>query len=84
MYTVDENGNKKKIEQFRGPPESAQAPVREHFKENYTHNKKKCPMWLYWVLGGVALAIILLLIWWLTKSGRSESKTTETFGFRFY
>jgi cobalamin biosynthesis Mg chelatase CobN len=90
MYTVDANGKKKKLsaESFRGPSETTQrrrAPVRE----NYGSDKKKCPTWLYWVLGAVAIVILFLLIWWLTKKGRKRQSMAsggamQKFGFRFY
>ena len=86
MYTVDTNGNKKKI-----VTESFQDPIREPYTENYTSGKKKCPIWLYWVLGAVALLAIIMLIWWLTKKGRdhdggtmNSGEVSQRFGFRFY
>ena len=73
MYYVDKNGNKIRKEPFQNPSEMAQlrrAPVRE----NYT-GSKKCPVWLYWVLGGIALIVLIVLItMWLKPKKKVINK----------
>ena len=92
MYFVNHNG-KKKIETFRNPSEMTQRR-RAPIVENYGSGKKKCPGWLYWVLGGVALLVLIILTVWLimskrkkgsyTKAGSPGGAAMQRFGFRFY
>jgi len=97
------NGKKVKaqFENFKSLSEESQlrrAPIRESYQhpsvEHY--NKKKCPVWLYAVLGGSALVLIVLLVVWFVRSRGEKHQVasspdlspspsaTHRFGFRFY
>ena len=85
MYTVDEKGNKKPIRKERFVPPTAMAqrrlaPTRENYGSGKTY-----PKWLYWVLGALALVLIVMLVKWALKSSdKSASMAQQRFGFRFY
>lgn len=79
MYTVDEKGNKKPIREQFQPPQP-QRTVRENYGSG-----KTTPKWLYWVLGALAVVLVIMLVAWAMKSSnKSANMAQQRFGFRFY
>jgi len=98
------NGKKVKqvTEKFQSTTEKAQRrkrPIREPYRSPTIEHfgKKKCPTWLYILLGCVAIAIVIVLIVWYVQSRRKGGRRSravestpasgiagEKYGFRFF
>lgn len=104
MYFVDQNGNKirRSNSSFSSLPHKQEQ--RRSAVENFGYaaasgngngksNDSKCPVWVYWVLGGIGVVLLIVLILcfvYRKKESYGSSSSSpmgyghERFGFRFY
>ena len=79
MYSVDENGNKRKVQ--NEPYKPPQFNAREGYNDDKSKKDKKMKM-IYIILALVAVAIIVGVVIWYSMKGSGSA--SQKFGFRFY